>query len=132
MKKLLALALFFVVLLGLPGLAMAHEGVSHVQAAQSASSADVGVAHVSVDGKEVKAKSQSSVLASGTAAQSDCGGKKCVGKCSCSMATCCQWVNHKAISFNILSPQADKGSIMVESFTLGIMPESIAEPPKRS
>lgn len=117
---------------GLAPAAMAHEGGSHAQVTQSAGSADAGGSHVSVDGKEVKAKSQASVAASDAAVKSDCGGKKCVGKCSCSMATCCQYVTHKPVNLNIFPPQADQGPIMAGVPTSGIMPEAIAKPPKHS
>ncbi len=122
-------------LIGVPSLAMAHDGVTHaepqisVHSVQQAIPAD-DARTMKVEIKSVVLKTESSAkplkTASGTC---PCGGS--CAKCTCSMVSCCQFLN-KAVALDIPVAGESQGVYSHEALVIGMTGETLSKPPQNA
>lgn len=122
-------------LIGVPSLAMAHDGVTHAEPEASVQS--VQQAMPAVDAKTMNVEPKSVVLKAEPAAKSEktalgtcpCGGN--CAKCTCSMVSCCQFLN-KAVTWNIPVAGQSQGVYSHEALVIGMTGETLSKPPQHS
>lgn len=135
-KNFIAKAMFVLALLiGVPSIAMAHDGVTHaepqasVQSSQQAVPADVAKS-MNIEVKSVVLKSEPSAKSEKTASGTcPCGGS--CAKCTCSMGSCCQFLN-KAVALDIPVAGESQGVYSHEALVIGMTGETLSKPPQIS
>ena len=137
MKTFIAKVIFvLLLLLGVPSLALAHNGVTHVQPHMQATSIQEAIASVdhaqaiSAEVKSVVMKTDVSAKVEKTANGTCPCGRDC-GQCACFMSSCCQFIN-KTATLTIPVSVEGKGIFTHEILIIGMTGETLSKPPQNS
>lgn len=136
MKTFIAKSMFVLALLiGVPSLAMAHDGVTHAEPETSAEQIQQAVPAQDVKSLNIEVKSvvlkvepsaKPEKTASGTC---PCGGS--CAKCTCSMVSCCQFMN-RTVALNLPVAEQGRGVFTYDVRIVGMTGETLSKPPQIS